>query len=197
MIYINGSKNNIEGTSPVTFRLADLTIIYKEQLEQLGVESLNVHSNRLKDQLIAQMPELESHRKGRDSLLTFKKDIGPVISQASDYSDTIILSKAASILRNQMINHKSKLNGNFDEQCIDDSISPKLLQFVCMVLTLNHSYDLELLRQTWLWHSYCSTIAMVGVEMKKQLKGIPKIVRPLFLVYRNVHICKDQKKTFD
>ena len=86
------------------------------------------------------MPELVSHRKGRDLLLAFKKDIGPVISQASDYSDAIILSKAASILRNQMINHKSKFNGNFDEQCINDSISPKLLQFVCMI---EHGADIK------------------------------------------------------
>ena len=38
LIYINESKNNREGTSPVTFRLADLTKIYKERLEQLSVE---------------------------------------------------------------------------------------------------------------------------------------------------------------
>ena len=83
LIYINESKNNRE--SPVTFRLAYLTKIYKERLEQLGMESPNVHSNRLKDQLIAQMPELESHKKGRDLLLAFKKDIGPVISQVYQY----------------------------------------------------------------------------------------------------------------
>ena len=39
-----------------------------------------------------------------------------------------------------MINHKSKFNGNFDEQCIDDSISPKLLQFVCMI---EHGVDIK------------------------------------------------------
>ena len=89
LIYINESKNNRE--SPVTFRLAYLTKIYKERLEQLGMESPNVNSNRLKDQLIAQMPELESHKKGRDLLLAFKKYIGPVISQVSIFG--IILSQ--------------------------------------------------------------------------------------------------------
>jgi len=54
------------------------------------------------------------------------------MSQASDYSD-INLSKAASILCNQMIKHKSKFNESFDEQCIDDSISQKLLQFVSII----------------------------------------------------------------
>ena len=103
LIYINETKSNREGTSPVVFKLADLTKIYKERLEQLGVQSSNVHSNRLKDKLMAQMPELESHRKGCDVLLTFKEDIVPVLSQASDYNDAIILSKAASFLRNQII----------------------------------------------------------------------------------------------
>ena len=140
LIYINETKSNREGTSPVMFKLADLTKIYKERLEQLGVQSSNVHSNRLKDKLMAQMPELESHRKGRGVLLAFKEDIGPVLSQASDYSDAIILSKAASFLRNQIINHKSKFNGNFDEQCIDDSIPPILLQFVCMI---EHGADIK------------------------------------------------------
>jgi len=140
LVYINETKHNREGTSLVMFKLADLAKIYKERLEQLGVESPNVHSNRLKDKLMAQMPELESHRKGRDVLLAFRKDIGPVLSQASDYSDAIILSKAASILRSQMLNHKSKFNGNFNEQCIDDSVPPMLQQFVSMI---EHGADIK------------------------------------------------------
>ena len=108
-------------------------------LKQLGIESSNVHSTRLKEQLLAQMPKLESYRKGLDLLIAFHKDIGPILSQASNYSEAIILSKAANILHNHTLDHKSKLNGDFHEGCIDDSISPMLLQFVCMVLTLNHS----------------------------------------------------------
>ncbi len=74
-----------------------------------------------------------TQKRARCTVLAFKEDIGTVLSQASDYSDAIILSKAASILRNQILNHKSKFNGNFDEQCIDNSILPVLLQFVCMI----------------------------------------------------------------
>ena len=56
------------------FRLADLTKMYKERLEQLGVESSNIRSNRLKDQLMTQMPELESYRKGHDVVIAFRED---------------------------------------------------------------------------------------------------------------------------
>ena len=31
---------------------------------------------------MAQMPELETHRKGRDVLLAFSKDVGPVLSHS-------------------------------------------------------------------------------------------------------------------
>jgi len=61
MINIHESKTNRECIFLVMFRSADITKIYKERLEQLDLESLNVHSNRLKDHLIAQRPELESH----------------------------------------------------------------------------------------------------------------------------------------
>lgn len=59
VIYITETRNASEGTSPAIFRLADLTKVYKERLEQLGVELPNVCSNRLKDQLMAQMPDME------------------------------------------------------------------------------------------------------------------------------------------
>ena len=79
LIYITETKNCNEDSSTM-FRLADLTKMYKEGLEQLGVESSNIRSNRLRDQLMTQMPELESYRKGRDVVIAFREDIGPVLS---------------------------------------------------------------------------------------------------------------------
>ena len=137
LTYINETKDNRESASPVMFRLADHTQIYMERLEQLGVESPNVHSNRLKDKLMAQKSELESHKKGRDVLLAFKEDIGPVSSQASDNSDTIIISKAASILHNQIINHRSEILMNSAWMFPFHLL---LLQFVCMI---EHGVDIK------------------------------------------------------
>ena len=49
---------------PCTFRLADLVLMYKERLDQLGIELQFVNSTRLKDQLVIQLIELEAYHKG-------------------------------------------------------------------------------------------------------------------------------------
>ena len=50
-----------------------------------------------------------------------------------------------------------------------------------MILILNLILRFGAFKTDLAMASYCSTTAMVGAEMKKQLKGIPRIVRPLFL----------------
>ena len=55
--------------NPVVFRLADLVILYKQRLEQLGMKTPDVNSTRLTEKLLTKIHELESHKKGRDILL--------------------------------------------------------------------------------------------------------------------------------
>ncbi|KAH3711848.1 hypothetical protein DPMN_071523 [Dreissena polymorpha] len=100
----------------------------------------NVNASRLKDKLLAEIPELEAHRKGRDVLLAFKQDVGEALSQTMDYSDALIVTKAAKILRKQMIEHKINFNGSVHEHCIEDSLPSILLQFVCMI---EHGADIK------------------------------------------------------
>ena len=57
------------------------------------------------------MPELEAHQKGRNVLLAFHKDVGSTLSQACEYTEAIILAKAAKIIRRNMLDHKSKFDG--------------------------------------------------------------------------------------
>ena len=73
--------------------------LYKQRLEQLGIEKPDVNSTRLQEKLLVEISELEAHKQGRDVILAFDEDIGLALSQASDYSDAIILAKAAKILR--------------------------------------------------------------------------------------------------
>ncbi|CAE1246963.1 unnamed protein product [Acanthosepion pharaonis] len=75
VIYIMDSKVTNTEAAPVVFRLAGLASLYKLRLEQLGLDSPNVHSTRLKEQLLTRIPELVAHKKGRDILLVFKADI--------------------------------------------------------------------------------------------------------------------------
>ena len=59
-----------KGSAPTVFRLAELTDMYFNRLAQLGVEgSGRVHSADLKERLLANVPGLQAHKKGRSKLL--------------------------------------------------------------------------------------------------------------------------------
>ena len=63
-------------------------------------------------------------------LLAFPKDVGFVLSESSDYySDALVLSKAANILRRQMLVNKSIFDGNFHKGCIEQTIPLTLFQY--------------------------------------------------------------------
>ena len=134
--YIMETKTSSDNS--VVFRLADLVSFYKQRLEQLGMKTPDVNSTRLKEKLLAEIPELESHKKGRGFLLAFKK--GAALSQASNYSEAIILAKAAKILRGHMIDHKPTFAGTFHEGYVEYAIPSTLLQFVCMI---EHGVDIK------------------------------------------------------
>jgi hypothetical protein len=63
------------------FRLWDLAKLYNVRLEQLGGVG-NVHSTRLKEQLLAHFPDMRAHDEGRYVLLMFDYDIVPAVSKA-------------------------------------------------------------------------------------------------------------------
>ena len=92
-----------------------------------------MNSTRLKDQLLSEIPELEAHKKGRDVLLAFIEDVGSVLSTSMDYTEAIIITKAAKILRQRMIDYKSTFSGTFHDNCVEDSIPSVLSQFVSMI----------------------------------------------------------------
>lgn len=83
---------------------------------------------------------MEAHRKGRHVLLAFAKDVGIVLSKAQDYSEAIIITKAAKIIRRRMMDYKSSFCGTFTDNCVEESIPPVLLQFVSMI---EHGADIK------------------------------------------------------
>ena len=90
-------------------------------------------STPLKDKLRSGIPELEAHKQGRDVLLAFQKDVGFVLSEASDYySDALVLSKAANILR-KMLDHKSTFHGFSHEGYIEQAIPLNFFRIVAMI----------------------------------------------------------------
>ena len=141
VVYICETKRS--STHPnVIFQLADLVNLCNSRLTQLGEEHTQVNRTRLKEQLLEHIPGLEAFKKGRDVVLAFRDDVGPMISTASKYSNSeeMILANAANILRKKMLNHKRMFEGKLDEIAIFNSIPPSLLQFVCMI---EHGVDIE------------------------------------------------------
>lgn len=111
--YIVETSLNSDG--PSAFRHTDMCNLYQQPLDQLGVHSLTVNSTRLREKLLAEIPELTAHKQGRDVLLAFQKHVGLALSQASEDSEALIMAKAAKILISHILDHKSRFDGTFHE----------------------------------------------------------------------------------
>ena len=105
-----------------------------------GVDIPSFNTTRLIDKLLAEILELQAHKKGRGVLLAFQKDVALSLPKTSEYSDALVMAKAAKVLRRHMLDHQSKFDGTFPEGCVKDAIRPILLQFVRMV---EHETDIK------------------------------------------------------
>ncbi|EDO35715.1 predicted protein [Nematostella vectensis] len=124
--YIEENRNSGEIS---TFKLADLGKLYTRYLEQLDV-----------------LPELEHYNNGRDVYLAFRKDVGEVLQKAHKEDkdeEGIHLAKAATIIRNEIIEHKYSFDGSFDENCQRRSVPPSLVSFLKRILHGKSSNDVE------------------------------------------------------
>ena len=70
LIYINETRNS--SNDPVVFRIVKLVTLYKQRFQQLMTDIPDVNATRLKDMLVAEIPQMEAYTKGRDVLLAFK-----------------------------------------------------------------------------------------------------------------------------
>lgn len=118
------------------FKLADLGNLYQVQLEQLGATVGNrVHTTRLKNRLLSQLPDLTAYTQGRDTLLTFQDDTGDAFKKACDHdSDAMHLVRAAQVVRREMFATKFNFDGSFHPNCQKESAPTSLLALVNMIL---------------------------------------------------------------
>jgi len=107
-------------------------------LKQLGENTpALVHTTRLKDRILSQIPALEEHKQGRDVFLAFKTDLANALQKAhledSD-EEAMHLAKAAIIVRKEMFTHKYTFDGSFKSNCQANSVPPSLVSLVNMIL---------------------------------------------------------------
>lgn len=127
-----------EAPRPMIFQLSDLAKMYSCSLEQLrGHVPDRVNSTRLKDRLLAQIPELGAYTEGKEVKLAFSGDIGAALhfAQTYDYdTEAMHLAKAAMLVRKELLDKKQCFNGTFDTDCQWSAVPHLLFALVNMIL---------------------------------------------------------------
>ena len=134
-LYINDARNS-EDIATV-FKLRALANLYNKKVEHFGFTEYEVHKTRLKERLLAHVPDLQAYKQGREMYLAFNQDIGPAIRKAIDDDaddDGMHLLKAAAIVRRHMFDMSYKFNGTFEEGCQESSVPDSLVALVSMIL---------------------------------------------------------------
>ena len=123
---------------PHVVKLADAVSLYQKCLNELGhSRKCRENSTRLKEKLLAHIPGLTAHNKGRDVLLILDTDVGEALSKAMDKTQTteaLILAQAAKIVRANLFSECYTFDGNFEENCQETAVPVLVLSFVDMIL---------------------------------------------------------------
>ena len=119
------------------FKLKDLTNMYTSRLQQFGYGQTTIHSTRLKNRILASVPDLQAFQQGRDILLAFNNEIGVVLGKVlnSDADDDAKhLARAAAIVRKEMSRTKLNFNSEFSPSCQEEAAPSSLKSLVQMIL---------------------------------------------------------------
>jgi len=134
--YIETYRGKLE-SRPI-FKMADMKNLYIIRLNEFGLDQVQVHTTRLKDRILAAIPDLRSQTEGRDILLVYDEDIGTALKQACNDdcdSDALNLAKASNIIRRDVIELTQSFNGRFPVDCQENAVLQSLAALVNMLLT--------------------------------------------------------------
>ena len=122
------------------FKLRDLAQLYTDRLKDLGADKTSqVNCSRLKERILAQIPDLQAYKQGRDILLAFKDEVGLALKKAVEIDfdeEATVLARAAEIVRRDILQHdKSAFTGSFSKECQQQSVPQSLMTLVGMIMT--------------------------------------------------------------
>ena len=131
--------------------MADLAALYKKRFEDLGgVLPERVHSTRLKLRLLAHIDRLTESKRGKTTYLTLDDDLYDVfktIYEKDFDKDAFVMSRAADILRNSMLEKGSEeFDGEFYLDSQSSFVPQVLSSFVDMIL---HSTNIKKTKNNW------------------------------------------------
>ena len=134
-------RDMVESSNDISvFKLSSIKKLFCDRLVAYGAtaESVkNVHSTRLKNDILHHIPELEEEKQGNNVLLTPKEETGTAIYQAcleNDQDDGICLSKAANIIMKHVFLHKIEDPAQFLASQ-EASVPPSLVTFISKLIS--------------------------------------------------------------
>lgn len=128
MAYLE-DMNSDENSAPV-FKMTDIPKLYKTRPEQLGLTVDNrIHATRLKNRLLSELPHLKAYSQGRDTLLSFEKDVGPALMIPCQNDND-----AMYLMRKEIFDSNFSFDGSFQHNCQQEDVPTSLLALVNMIL---------------------------------------------------------------
>ena len=120
-------------------KLSNLCTLSASLLAKLGLKgSGRIHSTRLKNKILAHVPDLRDHLEGKDVLVAFDQDIGHVLKvtlQEDCDDEGIALARAAKIICRDLFNKKvPQFRGTFQEADHEYAVPKTLLSLMRMIL---------------------------------------------------------------
>ena len=119
------------------FKLSELRLLYERLLQDFGILK-EINKVRFKKQILSHFPEAQVQSDGKKIILIFEKGMEQMLQQAYNCNykdDAFVLSKAAKIIQEDMINSKNfHFTGTFPPNCQEDSIPTNRKYFISMLL---------------------------------------------------------------
>ena len=168
--FVEDTLADREECSPM-FKLSNLVQLYRERLIQLGELSPCVHSTRLKDRILANFPELQAFKDGRDILLMSNEDVGTALRQACKNdadNDAYILAQAARIVRREIMNTTTQFDGTFSADCQVECLPQSLQTLVAMLCDGASITEQSLSTQNQAQLSICQLIIFNNLLRRKK-----------------------------
>ena len=133
--YIIESQKSHKGES--FFKLADLNDLMTKRLTQLCSSTSKLHAIWFKEELLDSLPGLLTHKKGQ--IVFFKDNVILALLKASEITGTLHVSKAANIVRSDIMERNMKFEGSFEKNCMETSVPELLIELVSIIA---HSTDI-------------------------------------------------------
>ena len=120
------------------FKFSDLHQLYEKRLSCFSFTK-EVNRSCLKEKLLMQFPQAQEQSDGKHKILVFKQGMQQMLKQVmteSNYdNEAVILSKAAKIVRKEIIGYKSfHFDGKFPNGCQQAAVPSSLKALVSLLL---------------------------------------------------------------